>query len=186
MDGNPPLKLRYLPAPADPSQPSPISDSSALAKSRGLAEGGASSGKPSTITDGVVVVYFSRLGGSMYTHERITLSAVAEAIAQIKGAKFAGLYDDAKKYSGNVFFVPDDTLMLDEASRLGIRQPISLGPSSRTLSRRPRPSPISSSIQARIDRKAGLLPMRKWFGTSCCRVTPPSASRTPEPRRHVS
>jgi hypothetical protein len=71
--------------------------------------------------DGVVVVYFSRLGGSMYTHERVTLSVVAEAIAQIKGAKFAGLYDNAKRYSGNVFYVPDDTLVRDEASSLGIR-----------------------------------------------------------------
>src|SRR5215831_4896690 len=33
---------------------------------------------------GAVVVYFSRLGGFMYTHERVVLSAVAEAIAEIK------------------------------------------------------------------------------------------------------
>jgi hypothetical protein len=78
------------------------------------------------MSDGVVVVYFSRLGGSTYTHERVTLSVVAEAIAQIKGAKFAGLYDNAKRYSGNVFFVPDDTLVLDEASCLGIRLPTDL------------------------------------------------------------
>jgi hypothetical protein len=39
----------------------------------------------------------------MYTHERVTLSSVAEAIAQIKGAKFAGHYDNAKSYLGNVF-----------------------------------------------------------------------------------
>jgi hypothetical protein len=105
MDGNPPLKLRYLPAPADPSRP--------CLRSAGSA-------------DGVVVVYFSRLGGSMYTHERVTLSVVAEEIARIKGVKFAGLYDNAKRYSGNVFFVPDDTLVLDEASCLGIRRPTDL------------------------------------------------------------
>jgi hypothetical protein len=74
------------------------------------------------MSDGVVVIYFSRLGGSMYNHERVTLSVVAEAIAQIKDAKFAGLYDSAKRYSGNVFYVPDDTLVLDEASHLGIRR----------------------------------------------------------------
>jgi hypothetical protein len=62
----------------------------------------------------------------MYTHERVTLSVVAEAIAQIKGVKFARLYDNAKSYSGNVFFVPDDTLVLDEASCLGIRSPTDL------------------------------------------------------------
>jgi hypothetical protein len=78
------------------------------------------------MSDGVVVLYFSRLGGSMYTHERITLAVVAEAIAQIKGAKFAGLYNNTKRYSGNVFFVPDDTLLLDEASCLGIRSPTDL------------------------------------------------------------
>jgi hypothetical protein len=78
------------------------------------------------VSDGVVVVYFSRLGGSMYTHERVTLSVVAEAVAQIKGAKFAGLYDNAKAYSGNVFYVPDDTLVLDEALCLGICLPTDL------------------------------------------------------------
>jgi hypothetical protein len=78
------------------------------------------------MSDGVVVVYSSRLGGSMYHHERVTLSVVAEAIAQIKGVEFAGLYDNAKRYSGNVFFVPDDTLVLDEALCLGIRLPTDL------------------------------------------------------------
>ena len=62
----------------------------------------------------------------MFTHEKVTLSVVAEAIAKIKGAKFAGLYDKAKSYSGNVFFVPDDTLVLDEASCLDIRRPTDL------------------------------------------------------------
>jgi uncharacterized protein DUF3182 len=78
------------------------------------------------MSDGVVVVYFSRLGEFMYTHEKVILSVVAKAIAQIKGARFAGLYDNAESYSGNVFFVPDDTLMLDEASCLGIRRPTDL------------------------------------------------------------
>ena len=82
MDGNAPLKPRYLPAPADPSQPSPLSANSALAKSNRLAKGRLSRAEPWTVSDGVVVVYFSRLGGSMYTHERVTLSVVAEAVAQ--------------------------------------------------------------------------------------------------------
>jgi hypothetical protein len=97
-------ELRYLSAPADRSRPSLLC----------------------AAPDGIVVVYFSRLGGPTYTHERVTLSSVAEAIAQIKGAKFAGHYDNAKSYSRNVFFVPDDTLVLDEASCLGIRFPSDL------------------------------------------------------------
>jgi hypothetical protein len=70
---------------------------------------------------GVVVIYLSRLGAPMYTHERTTLAAVANAIAQVKHYEFARRHDDAHNYCGNVFFVPDDTLMLDEALCLGIR-----------------------------------------------------------------
>src|SRR5260221_5850833 len=70
---------------------------------------------------GVVVMYLSRLGAPMYAHERTTLAAVANTIAQVKHYKFAGRYDKAHNYSDNVFFVPDDTLMLNEALCLGIR-----------------------------------------------------------------
>src|SRR5262245_56138219 len=72
---------------------------------------------------GAVVVYFSRLGGFMYTHERVVLSAVAEAIAEIKHCEFAARFDDAQRHAGSVFFVPDDTLIADEAAYLGIRGP---------------------------------------------------------------
>src|SRR5262249_41197164 len=70
---------------------------------------------------GIVVIYLSRLGAPMYTHERTTLAAVANTLAQLKHYEFARRHDDAHNYSGNVFFVPDDTLMLDEALCLGIR-----------------------------------------------------------------
>jgi hypothetical protein len=70
---------------------------------------------------GVVVIYLSHLGAPMYAHERITLAAEANTIAQVKHYEFAGCYDSSHNYSGNVFFVPDDTLMLDEALCLGIR-----------------------------------------------------------------
>ena len=66
---------------------------------------------------GVVVIYLSQLGAPMYAHERITLAAVANTIAQVKHYEFGGYYDNARNYSGDVFFVPDDTLMLDEALR---------------------------------------------------------------------
>src|SRR5262249_18338499 len=126
MDENPPLKPRHLPAPADPSPRSLLSAGTELMKSDGLTKGQSLRPEPWTMSGGVVVVYFSRLGGSMYAHERVTLSVVAQTIAQIKSAKFAGLYDNAKSYSGNVFFVPDDTLVMDEASCLGIRLPTDL------------------------------------------------------------
>src|SRR5690349_19771697 len=58
MDGNPPLKLRYLLALADPSRPSLLSASSTLAKSNGLAKGRTSCAEPWTMSDGVVTVYF--------------------------------------------------------------------------------------------------------------------------------
>ena len=57
----------------------------------------------------------------MYAHERTTLAAVANTIAQVKHYEFAGYYDSSHNYSGDVFFVPDDTLMLGEAFCLGIR-----------------------------------------------------------------
>jgi hypothetical protein len=46
MDGNSLLKLRYLPVPADPSWPSLLSASSALAKSDGLAKSRTSCAEP--------------------------------------------------------------------------------------------------------------------------------------------
>jgi hypothetical protein len=70
-----------------------------------------------------VVVYFSRLGAPMYTHERATLSVVAESIARIKGCRFAGVCEPTEHLASNLFLVPDDTLMLDEARTLGIHSP---------------------------------------------------------------
>ena len=70
-----------------------------------------------------VVIYFSRLGAPMYTHEKVTLSIVAEKIALLGGWRYAGDYDLAECSGGGLFFVPDDTLMLDEAQGLGIHCP---------------------------------------------------------------
>src|SRR5262249_57433264 len=71
----------------------------------------------------VVVVYFSRFGKPLQTHHKVVLDLGAKAIAKIKDYEFGGHYDAAHDYSGPLFFVPDDTLLLDEASRLGIRSP---------------------------------------------------------------
>jgi hypothetical protein len=70
-----------------------------------------------------VAVYFSRLGAPMYTHEKVTLSIVAESIAHVNGWRYAGVHDPTERSTRGLFFVPDDTLMLDEAQDLGIHAP---------------------------------------------------------------
>jgi hypothetical protein len=112
---------RCLPTPANCSRPWLLSTNTSLVKREDPPKSRTLCAAPRAISNGTVVVYFSRMGGPMYTHEKVTLSVVAEAIAKLKGAEFAGHYDNAKSYSGNVFFVPDDTLVMDEASCLGIR-----------------------------------------------------------------
>jgi hypothetical protein len=76
-----------------------------------------------TMPRGVVVIYFSRFGKPLQAHHKVVLDLNAEAIAKIKGCEFGGHYDTACDYSGPLFFVPDDTLLLDEASCLGLRSP---------------------------------------------------------------
>jgi hypothetical protein len=75
------------------------------------------------MTRGVVVTYFTRLGGRLDTHQKIMLNADAKVIADILRYDFGGHHHDAREYPGPVFFVPDDTLLPDEASSLGIRGP---------------------------------------------------------------
>src|SRR5215813_13138804 len=72
---------------------------------------------------GVVVVYFSRFGKPLQRHHKVVLDLNAKAIAKIKRYEFGGHYDPAYDYSGPLFFVPDDTLLLEEASCLGIHSP---------------------------------------------------------------
>jgi len=62
----------------------------------------------------------------MYVHEKVTLSAVAESIARLGGYQYAGVFDANRHSTGDLFFVPDDTLMLDEARSLGIHSPCQL------------------------------------------------------------
>jgi len=78
-------------------------------------------GESVTMANGIVVLYFSRFGKPLQAHHKVVLDLGAKAIARIKGYEFWGHYDAACNYSGPLFFVPDDTLPLDEASRLGIR-----------------------------------------------------------------
>jgi hypothetical protein len=75
------------------------------------------------MANGIVVLYFSRFGKPLQAHHKVVLGLGAKAIAKIKGYEFGGRYDTAYECSGPLFFVPDDTLLLDEASCLGIRSP---------------------------------------------------------------
>jgi Protein of unknown function (DUF3182) len=72
---------------------------------------------------GIVVLYFSRFGKPLQTHHKVVLDLGAKAIAKLKDYDFGGHYDAAYGYSGPLYFVPDDTLLLDEAACLGIRSP---------------------------------------------------------------
>ncbi len=72
---------------------------------------------------GLVLVYFSQLGGRLKTHQEIMLATDAEAIAGLKGCEFGGTYEATRFYSGPLYFVPDDTLLEAEARSLGIRRP---------------------------------------------------------------
>ena len=75
------------------------------------------------MANGIVVLYFSRFGKPLQAHHKAVLDSDAKAIAKIKDYEFGGHYDTAHDYSGPLFFVPDDTLLLDEAARLGIHSP---------------------------------------------------------------
>jgi hypothetical protein len=73
--------------------------------------------------DGSVVIYFSQFGAPLYAHELKSIEAVGAAIAEIKECPFAGVFDRERRCIDGTFFVPDDTLMVDEAETLGIRGP---------------------------------------------------------------
>ena len=68
----------------------------------------------------IVVVHLPLSGMPMCTHEKLTLSTVAEAIAGLKSWKFGGIYSTAHRYHEQLYFVPSDTLISDEALELGI------------------------------------------------------------------
>jgi hypothetical protein len=74
-----------------------------------------------TLAKRSVAVYFSQLGAPKCPHEKATLVSVAKAIAQLLHYEFAGDCDAGRRPPGHVFYVPDDTLLDDDAARLGIR-----------------------------------------------------------------
>ena len=70
---------------------------------------------------GIVVVYFSRFAAPQKAHQRALLIADAKAIASFKQYEFAEDHHNAKKNDRHVYFVPDDTLLTEEARALGIQ-----------------------------------------------------------------
>ena len=79
--------------------------------------------RSTVMTRGMVVIHFSRLGGRLDPHQKVMLDADAKVIAHVLGYEYGGRHQAAKDYTAPVFFVPDDTLLVDEASSLGIRGP---------------------------------------------------------------
>lgn len=79
--------------------------------------------RSAVMTRGTVVIHFSRLGGRLDPHQTVMLDADAKVIAHVLGYEYGGRHQAAKDYTAPVFFVPDDTLLVDEASSLGIRGP---------------------------------------------------------------
>ena len=56
-------------------------------------------------------------------HEYATREAMARGLAQLSDREFGGDHDASTTYQGHVYFVPDETLLLEQASTLGIRSP---------------------------------------------------------------
>lgn len=54
-------------------------------------------------------------------HEADTLRELARQIAELKGTQFAGEFDEACAYPDHRYLIPDDTLTVTEARKLGVR-----------------------------------------------------------------
>jgi len=72
------------------------------------------------VAKGCVVTHCRRGSAHLRTHEGVALSAVARGLARLKAYEFAGHYSATHAYEGDMFFVPDDTLLAAEARTLGI------------------------------------------------------------------
>ena len=71
---------------------------------------------------GVVVVYSDPERGFGHSHERATRAEIARRLAALKDLDYAGEYDPARRYPGQVYLVPSCTLIgLAAAEALGVR-----------------------------------------------------------------
>ena len=68
---------------------------------------------------GTVLTYAAH--GPHDQHEGDTHRALARTLAELKGFRFGGEWDASALRAGPLYFVPGDTLLADEARRLGIR-----------------------------------------------------------------
>jgi hypothetical protein len=76
-------------------------------------------GEPKPI--GVAVGYSCTPCNDPGSHEAVTRAAVSRKLAALKGFDFAGEYDRSRTYPGDLYFIPDETIIgLDLARTLGI------------------------------------------------------------------
>jgi hypothetical protein len=54
-------------------------------------------------------------------HESVTRNLIAQRLAALQGHDYAADYDESRSYTQPLYFVPEETLDLDEAHALGIR-----------------------------------------------------------------
>lgn len=54
-------------------------------------------------------------------HDHLTRVAMAERIAALHGGRYAGVFDNRETYGAQPYFIPDCTLLVDEAAAFGIR-----------------------------------------------------------------
>lgn len=71
---------------------------------------------------GVVVRYSDPAGALERTHERASRAWVATKLATLKGYEYGGEYEPGKRYDGQVYFVPNETMIgVERARELGIK-----------------------------------------------------------------
>jgi hypothetical protein len=77
-------------------------------------------GQTGAVTPDVVVTYATEESIDRVGHEWVTCTGIARRVAALKRFDFAGHHDPFGGYPGAVYFVPNQTLVGGEASRLGI------------------------------------------------------------------
>ncbi|RQR96311.1 DUF3182 family protein [Burkholderia sp. Bp8994] len=76
---------------------------------------------PATPALPVVLVYRGQRKSVPSGHDVGTLWALARQIAELKGTELAGEFDEKHAYPAHRYLVPDDTLTLAQARKLGVR-----------------------------------------------------------------
>jgi hypothetical protein len=66
---------------------------------------------------GAVVQYTDSAAAPPSKHESVTRTLIAAKLAALKGYEFAGDYDPARRYTGPLYFVPNDTLIGSELAQ---------------------------------------------------------------------